>query len=234
MTISPELLAAFVDGELSEFDAARVRRAIADDPQLAEQVVQLQQLSGLLSARFDPILDQPVPERLTRPIEDAAKVVDLGAVRAARQRWFERPLVRYAGGSTIAACLIAFLMVGRNPAGSGADYAAPQLATALDTALSGETASDGTRPLLSFRTAAGEACRAYSGNSGGGIACRDSKGWKLRMTGAKGEGQQTQYQQAGSDDAAIMAAAQEMAASPALDRAAEEAARSEGWRQTKP
>lgn len=230
MTVTPEKLAAYADGELSEFEAAQVRRAVEADPALARQLAQLQSLSAMLSDRYDPILQQPVPETLTAPITQAAKVVDLGEVRAARQRWFERPSLRYAAGPAIAAALVLAVFVGRGPSGPGEGYADAQLAAALDRNLSGETSADGTRVLLSFRNDAGEACRAWSGAAKGGIACRDADGWKLRKEGDAAKAQTGEFQQAGSGDAAIMAAAQDMAAGNALDRAQEEAARAAGWK----
>jgi len=230
MTISAELLAAYVDGELSELDTARVRKAIAEDPALAEQAAQMEALRKLLSARFDPVLSQPLPERLTAPLADAAKVVDLGAVREERRRWFERPALRYAAVPALAACLVAVLVIGRSPDKAMPGYAGEQLAAALDTTLSGQTAPDGTRLLISFRTAGGTACRAYLAQSGGGIACHDDNGWKLRMAGSASGPQGTEYQQAGSGDAAIMAAAQDLASGPALDQAAEQSAIGQGWK----
>ena len=232
MTITPEQLAAFADGELDDVTAARIRREIAADPALAQQLAQLTALRGMLAARFDPILAQPVPAQLTQPLVEAAKVVDLSAVRAARQSLWQRPAFRLAAGSAIAASLVAVLMIGQRPAVTSG-YADTQLAAALDGTLSGQTASDGTHLLLSFRTAAGEACRGYSGGTASGIACRDPRGWKIQQTGAGGVKSSSEYQQAGSADAAIMAAAQDMADGPALDAEAEEAARKAGWTAAK-
>ncbi|MFM5925290.1 MAG: anti-sigma factor family protein [Novosphingobium sp.] len=229
MTVTPEDLARYADGECDEVSAARIARAVAQDPALAAQLEQLQSLRSLLAARFDPVLAEPVPDRITRPLHDAAKVVDLSAVREARSRWFERPAIRYVAGPAIAAALVIAVMVGRSGTGIAEGYADSQLAAALDGTLTGEVAAGGTRPLLSFRDQAGQACRAWAGQTGGGIACRDAKGWKIRTTGQATGGSGTAYQQAGSGDAAIMAAAQNLASGPAMDRAAEEAARQSGW-----
>jgi hypothetical protein len=228
MSVTPEQLAAYADGELDEVTEARVRRAVETDPELARQLAKLTELRGMLTARFDPILAEPVPERLTRQIEHAAKIVNLGDVRAARQKLWQRPQFRFAAGAAIAASLVVAVLVG-GPRGTPQGYADTQLASALDGTLSSQTAPDGTRLLISFRDAHGGACRGYSGKSASGIACRDDKGWKLEMLGTAGLAQTTQYQQAGSADAAIMAAAQNMATGPALDAAAEETARKAGW-----
>ena len=228
MTITPEQLAAYADGELDDLTAARVRRAIEADPALAAELAQLSALRSMLAARFDPVLAQPVPERLTTAIEAAAKVVSLSDVRAARQNLWQRPQFRFAAASAIAASLVVAVLVG-GPGGTPAGYADRQLAAALDGTLSGQTAPDGTKLLLSFRDDSGTACRGYAGQSASGIACRDDQGWKLKATGQAGAQATSQYRQAGSADAAIMAAAQNLAAGPALDAAAEEAARKAGW-----
>ena len=228
MTITPEQLAAYADGELDDLTAARVRRAIEGDPALAAELARVTALRDMLAARFDPVLAEPVPERLTTAIEAAAKVVSLSDVRAARQRLWQRPQFRFAAGSAIAASLVVAVLVGGS-GGTPAGYADRQLAAALETTLSGQTAPDGTKLLLSFRDDSGTACRGYAGQSASGIACRDDQGWKLKVSGQGGAQATTQYRQAGNTDAAIMAAAQDMAAGPALDAAAEEAARKAGW-----
>lgn len=230
MTISPEQLAAFVDGELGELDAARVRRAVEADPALTAQVAQMRQLQAVLSARYDPILAEPVPETLTAPIAAAGKVVDFAAAREDRAARLSRPAWRLGIGSAIAASLVLTLVaVGRDQAPEG--YADQQLAGVLDSALSGSNPGGDTRVLLSFRDQQGQFCRAWSGAQQGGIACRDNRGWKLIDEGKGGAVQSGEFRQAGSDDAAILAAAQDLADGPALNRADEVAARSAGWQR---
>ncbi|MDE2410629.1 MAG: hypothetical protein KGM18_02510 [Sphingomonadales bacterium] len=228
MTISPEMLAAYADGELDELNAARVERALSDDPALAGQLEAMMSLKLTLAAHYDPILAQPLPDRLTAPITEAAKVVDLSAVRAARQRWFERPALRYSGGA-IAAALALVLLVTLNRGGEASDMAGPQLAQALDSQASGVAGANGTKVLLSFRDQAGTLCRGYSAGAASGIACHEGKGWKIRVKGGAGASEQGDYRQAGSADAAIMAAAQDMAAGPALDADQEAQAIKAGW-----
>ena len=228
MTISPELLAAYADGELDEMTAARVQRAIADNPELERDFAKLNELRSMLAARFDPILAEPVPERLSAPIQDAAKVVSLDAARQARQSLWQRPQFRFGAGVAIAASLVVAVLVGGR-GGTPQGYADGQLAAALDETLSGQTARDGTRLLISFRNDEGVACRGYAAQTASGIACHDDRGWKLKVLGGADAQQTTQYRQAGSADSAVMAAAQDMTAGPAFDAAAEDAARKTGW-----
>lgn len=234
MYVTDEKLAAYVDGELDEFEAAQVRRAIEADPALAEQEAALRSLKAVLSAHYDPVLTQPVPPALIEPIAAAAKVVDIGTARATRQRWFARPMIRYAVLPALAASLVLVIFVGHGGRGGAGDYASPQLAAALDGTLSSQTGRDGTKMLLSFRDQAGTACRAYAAPDSAGIACRDEKGWKVLKRAAATSRQNTQFEQAGSEDAAIMAAAQEMAAAGAMSPDEERAARAAGWRKQAP
>ena len=233
MIVTDEQLAAFADGELSEFEAAQVRRAVEADPALARQLAALEGLKSALSAHYDPILAEPVPSALSDPIAQAGKVIDFKAAREVRRRWFQRPAVRYAALPALAASLVLVIFVGRGGDGGAAGYAEPQLAAALDGTPSGQAAGDGTKMLLSFRNQAGSACRAYSGSAGAGIACHEDKGWKVVKSGADGAGSGSEYQQAGSDDADIMAAAQDMAAAGAMAPEEEEAARKSGWKPQK-
>jgi hypothetical protein len=73
-------------------------------------------------------------------------------------------------------------------------------------------------------------CRAFSAPGQSGIACRDSQGWRLRELGAGEAERSGEYRQAGSSDAALLEAAQGMAAGPALDAAQEENAKARHWR----
>ena len=232
MTIPPEQLAAYADGELDDVTAARVRRAVEDDPELARELARLTELQTMLAARFDPILSEPVPERLQAPIDAAGKVVSLDAVRQARQSLWQRPQFRLGAGAAIAASLVVAVLIGGR-GGTPQGYADTQLAAALDGTLSGQTAPDGTRLLISFRDGEGAACRGYAARTASGIACHDSRGWKLKVLGEASGQQSTDYRQAGSADSSVMAAAQDMAAGPALDAASEEAARKTGWRAEK-
>lgn len=231
MTITPEMLAAYADGELNQISAARVERALDEDPELSRQLETLLALNDRLGAHFAPILDQPLPERLTQPIAGAAKIVDLSAVRARRQRWFERPALRYGGGAIAAALALVLLMTVNRGGGEASGMAGTELARALDSQSSGVSGAAGTRVLLSFRDQSGTYCRGYAGKDGSGIACREGAGWKIRMRGAAPSREQGDYRQAGSPDAAVMAAAQDMAVGAALDASQEAQAMANGWKR---
>lgn len=235
MTITPEEIAAFADGELEGDARARVAAAVAADPVLARQVEAHRALATRLSGHFAPILDQPVPEALASMLgkaggdvaEDQAAVIDLAAARDRRRMMRRLP---GWGGAAIAAALVAVLVFSIDGGNAPGEYADARLAGVLDRQLAAsQPVGAETRILLSFRNRAGEFCRAYSEAGSSGIACRDSEGWRQQTIGPGGESGQTGFRMAGGDGD-ILEAAQEMAAGPALSATDEEKARSSGWR----
>lgn len=226
MTIEPEMLMAYADGELDPLSAKRVERAIAGDPALAQQVERHRALRKRISDSFAPIADEQVPDRLAALLK--SNVVDLPAPGT-------RPiLTRWRAAAALAACLVLGLMIGmsmsRGPVSSGAGglYASGSLAAALDNQIGG--ADGAVKVAVSFRDKQGSYCRVFRSSATDGIACRDTSGWALRRTQQGSTTQRGDYAQAGSPDPDLMAAAQDMMAGEPLDAKAEAAARGSGWR----
>ncbi|WP_066826798.1 anti-sigma factor family protein [Sphingomonas mali] len=226
MTIEPEMLMAYADGELDPLNAKRVERAIASDPALAREVERHRALRKRISDSFAPVADEQVPDRLAALLNP--NVVDLPAPKT-------RPiLTRWREAAALAACLVLGLMIGigvsRGPvsAGAGGLYASGSLAAALDDQVGGANGS--VKVAVSFRDKQGSYCRVFSSSAADGIACRDASGWALRRTQQGSTTQRGAYAQAGSPDPELMAAAQDMMAGEPLDAKAEEAARGAGWR----
>jgi hypothetical protein len=229
MSVSREELAAFADGELAEPRRSQVAAQVAQDEALAAEVDRHRALKAQLGAHFAPVLDQPVPERLTALLGGVeSKVTDFTAARQKREPHRRIPRWGWIAGPALAASLALAVILPRG--GTPEGYAGTQLAAVLDERLVAEQAPDEeVRVLISFRDEAGAYCRAFAGAAQSGIACRDERGWKLRLEGRAAAGQGTDYRMAGAD-AEIMARAQEIAAGPALDEAAEARARAAGWR----
>ena len=233
--IDAETLMAYADGELSLIEAKRVEKAIAADPALARQVEDHRKLRAMLANGFATIAEQPVPDRLAAMLK-TSPVVDLASVR--RNRTVSRTGWQHWGtGVAVAASLVIGVMIGqRNDSGpvetrGGTLVASGTLANALDTQLASATPQEGAvRMLVTFRDQQGALCRSFSGAALSGIACRDGSQWRLHETRGGAAGSPTQYQQAGSADAALMADAQAMMAGDPLDAAAEVKARAGGWR----
>ena len=169
MSITPEMLAAYADGELEPQERARVEAAIAANPALADEVAAHRALRETLSAHFAPILDRPVPDRLSalleKPEADAGKVVDLAAARTAKAERDRARLTlpRWAAGGAIAASLAIGLVVGGQlPSGAPVRSVDGHLVAggALDKALTTQLAStqggqEQVHILLSFKAGDG-------------------------------------------------------------------------------
>ena len=237
MTITPEMIAAYADGELDGAERDRVERALAENPALVRQVEAHRALKARLSAHFAPILDAPLPEALTRAVQGQpeAEILSLDAARRARAATSSNPTrSRWAwgAGAALAASLALAVVLNRPTPSGGFGYADAQLAAALDTQLSGTPAAGApVRVMLSFANARGDFCRGYSGQAGAGIACRDARGWRLEKAFGGAAGEDGVYRQAGSADPRLMAAVQDMASGPALDADAEKAAIARHWKR---
>jgi hypothetical protein len=223
MTVTREELAAYADGELDAVRAADVAVAVAADPDLKAQVDGHRALKARLGAHFAPILDAPLPERLTAPLQrQEAEIIDFTAAR-------NRRIVRWSWVAVPALAASLALAVFMPRGGDG--YASGTLAETLDAQLVAAQPADApTRILLSFRDEAGSYCRAFAGEAQSGIACRDAEGWRLVTEGEGAPAQTGEYRMAGNPAAEMLERAQVMAAGPALDAAAEQAAKARGWR----
>lgn len=226
MTIEPEMLMAYADGEIDPLNAKRVERAIASDPALAQEVERHRALRKRISDSFAPVADEQVPDRLAALLN--SNVVDLPALKT-------RPiLTRWREAAALAACLVLGLVIGMEvphgpvSAGAGGLYASGSLAAALDDQIGG--ADGAVKVAVSFRDKQGAYCRVFSSSAADGIACRDASGWALRRTQQGPAPKRGDYAQAGSPDPDLMAVAQDMMAGEPLDAKAEEAARGAGWR----
>lgn len=230
MSVTREELAAFADGELNPERRAEIRRAVEGDPELAREVAAHRALRARLSAHYAPILDESLPESLSAPLRRQDNVVDLADQRKARStpksgipRW------GWIAGPALAASLILALLLPRGSVPEG--YAGQQVAAALDDQLVATQPADAdVHVLLSFRDTSGAYCRAFAAAEEGGIACKDTQGWRMtkRVDGSTIES--GEYRQAGNVSARLMAHAQEMANGPALDAEQEAVAKSRLWK----
>lgn len=226
---TPEQIAAFADGQLEGAELERIAAAVAADPALEKQVAAHRALAQRLGAHFAPVAAEPVPDHLAAllkaPQDNVASLADARARRKGPPRW------AWLAGPALAASLVLALTL--RPA-NDAGYADAQLASALDSQLvAGQQADAPVRVLLSFRDSGGAYCRAFERAASAAIACRDAQGWQLRnhSSASSGGAPAGEYRQAGSAGD-VLAAAQAMAAGPALSAEEELAARRNGWRAT--
>jgi hypothetical protein len=230
--ITPELLAAYADGELDAETARAVEAEIAQKPDLQAELAAHRALRARLAAHFAPIAEKPVPEPLRQAVlaGEEPRVIDF-ATEARKRRAPAAPgrWMRIAGPALAASLVLALVGLSLWPSG---DYARGDLAETLDGQLVATQAADApVRILISFRDKQGHYCRGFAGEARSGIACRDDSGWRLHRLYEGSAPASTEFQQAGS--AELMAAIQNMAAGPALDAEDEARAARLGWRQSR-
>ena len=80
-TLNESDLQAYTDGQLDPLRLAEVEAWLAVHPDDAERVAAYRQQNAALHALFDPVLNEAIPQRLTRP---------------ERQSWSMLPQLRYA------------------------------------------------------------------------------------------------------------------------------------------
>ncbi len=239
MTIDPEMIAAYADGELGPDQAAQVEAAMLADPVIAGQVEAHLALRETLRAHYAPLAEAPVPDRLMALLKPADTIVDFAAARQAKaEKTAAAPRMRWMMGGAIAASLALGLVLGTQlpDGGSIATQDDRMVASgALDKALTTQLASaqDGkaVRILLSFKAKDGRYCRGFEGAGAAGIACHNGTGWTIERMQASDfrPGSSSDYRQAESAAGTIMEAAQNMALDGALDPDSERAARDKNW-----
>lgn len=208
MSFSDETLMAYADGELAPPERAEVEQAMRGDPELAARVAQHQALRADVFAAFAPVLEEPVPARLTATALPE-KVADLAAARAGRgaradrtgstdaravaldtsgtprRAWSWAQWGGMAASLAIGVLAGSVLLGGGSPqsgiaSADGALVATGALAEALSTQLAANTAGDAKVKIgVSFAAKDGALCRSFSVGTAAGLACRSGAQWKL-------------------------------------------------------
>ncbi len=245
MTISDELLLAYIDGELSREDRARVEAALAEDSEVAERLRRHRAVGAMIHEAFADAAEEPPPEHLVQMVRPAAAVVSLEAARAKRAEPKPKPKparpafpkldTRWAG---FAAALVVGVGIGvftpRLETGLVDDRlrASGALNAALQSRLAATQPADAPiRIGLTFRDRSNRWCRSFTAPELSGVACRAQGRWQVRMaeTGAPAKG--GDYRTAASQASpAVMASVEGMIAGRPVDAAAEKAAEASGWR----
>ena len=228
--IDEAMLIAWVDGELDEITRRRVDRAVADDPALAQRLEMHRHLRQRLSGHYAPVEAEPVPQAMRALLEERPKVTPI--TRAAAPKWRS-----WGIGGAIAASLVLGLGIGRlssGPAGpvavsDGVMVARGELASALETQLASAQKDTSIRIGLSFQRKGGGWCRSFDGSALSGVACREGEGWQVQQL-IPGTPQSTDYRQASSTDARIMATVSTLIEGSPADATQEAAAKEKGWR----
>jgi anti-sigma factor RsiW len=234
-----------------------VDAAIATDPALAQRLQRIHGLRTRLARAFEPMLDEPVPDRLKaalRPgaLAPAVQVADLARVRAERAARTERPArqaPRWPQPTwwALAACLVGGVALGLFGGRAGETPDAFELAGgalvargALDAALTSQRADNRATPVrmaVSFVDADGAYCRSFvieQAQPVAGLACRAEGGWRVETLASAAP---TVAVEGGlrpastALPAAVLNVIDQRIAGEALDAAGEAVAIARGWRR---
>ncbi len=235
--VNNETFFAWLDGELSPDEAARVEAEVAGNPELKLLAEQHRAMQSHLKGAFDPVAEATVPDSLIAAIrKPEAPVIDFGAAKRARERRQWSSLPQWAA---MAATLAIGIFVGtqvpipsHNPVQvqEGRIYAAAALNQALDSELAGAPSESPVRIGLTFRDQSGVVCRSFTQGPTSGLACRNGDRWQLRGLFAAPEGQTGQYRMAAGMDPNLAALVDSAIAGEPFDASQEKAAREKGWR----
>jgi len=248
--IDDDTLQAYVDGELDAADAARIEAALAHDDVLARRVERARAVRAQLRAAFDPVLDEPVPARLSALLQPrsapaatpaAPHATPAGGHRATRRRTTHRRW--FVPGAALAAsvALLAVTFWWWRPGGElvrmqgGQSFAAGALTHALDESLASEPKANAPVAIgLSFRSTDGRICRTFvlrRAPARAGLACRSDAGWELPVLSAVATPEGSELRQAASGmPPAVQAAVDARLRGNVFDARQERAARDAGWR----
>jgi hypothetical protein len=244
MAFSDETVMAYVDGELHDAARAALEVAMATDSDLAERVARERRLRVRLRIEFDPVLTEPLPERLR-----AAANATSAKARTGNIMWLKRSPARdwsWPQWSAIAASLILGVLIapllrhepGEGPLGvrDGKVFASGVLTHALSEQLaSNQGANAPVHVGVSFLSRNGDYCRTFmlrDKSAVAGLACREGGGWRLEAMAAMDHGTSGsgEYQPAASSlPPAIEQSVDALIVGEPLDGKAEAAARESGW-----
>lgn len=228
MIMDDEQFFAWLDGELDPEAAANVAAEVAADPDLQAKADAHRAMQARLRSAFEPVMAPP-------PV--AENVVDLSAARARQSK--RRALPTMTQWAAIAATLVVGIVTGTMVGGGSASsvrtdagqlVAAGSLASALDTRLASAADASGPRIGLTFRDSAGSICRSFTDGAAQGLACRDGERWALRGLVQGGNAGSGDYRMAAGVDPALASLIESRMEGEPFDAAAEQQARSQGWR----
>lgn len=253
MSWTDEDLTAYADGQLDALRRAALDSVLAQDAALRERVAHLRAQRERVAAAFAPVLDEPMPERLTQLLASPpAAVVDIAAARAAREpRHVTWPSVRsrpgrWAQWGGMAASLVAGVLLGTQlqrgegppdavlALNAGQAVATGAVAQALNTQLASDAAAQATVAVqLTFIDKTGQVCRTFSTGRVAGLACRDDGDrWAVQQVATMEQVASGAMRQAASSlPRAVLDAVDRQIAGDAFDAAAERQARERGWRR---
>lgn len=225
--MTDERLLRYVDGELDPAEIVDFEAGMAADPALRSLVERHLALRASAARAFDAVLAEPVPARLLAALEPSTNVVDIASARP-RRRW-DTGFVQRCG--TLAATFVIGIVAGQalEPGRLPLLSADAELARALDGG-----AVAGLATAISYRDQRGDYCRVFRDRRqepAAGVACREAKGWTIRVLASDPGDPATAYRTASAAlPPAVLATVDASIKGAPFDAPEEAAAARRGWR----
>jgi hypothetical protein len=243
MTITDEMLMAYLDNELAHDERARVDAALIVDANLRARLERQTRVHAMLDKAFGPMVNDPVPEHLVRLALDAPVSWQWrlmhglsGLFSGGEARGFA-PRFAPAMALVVVGLGVGFFLARLTPGNEsvGPLAARGSLAQALETQLASDDVLNGPRVGVTFRSTDGAVCRTFDMNAArdnhAGVACRDADGWAIAALASAEARTGSSYETASAGmPSAVRDAVAQMIGGAAFDAEAERRARDTGWR----
>jgi negative regulator of sigma E activity len=240
MSFSDEDLTAYVDGELDDEKRQQVQDAIHRDPEIARRVASHQALRDTLRKGFEPVLQEPVPERLLTAARSASAVSKSNVVPFRDHRVPVRPRPRWialAASFILGALALQFgaslLKSDSITERNGQMLAAGILREALSNQLTAsQTPQTPVQIGVSFLSHGGNYCRTFQFRDLGGLACNEAGSWKLEVLARENHTGNSEYRPAATNlPPAVVQAVTDTISGEPLDAREETSARAQKWQK---
>jgi len=194
--ITDEILMAYIDGELDDQKASKIREAIESDSETFRRAEILSASDSALKGAYDSLLQEPVPNRLIETVmgfnaDNPFKIF----LKSVISFFHMPPGWRFTGAAVVSlALLVAIILVSTQPSRQESSLYSLIINTGgfshgLETTISGKTFKTADNkikvtPVFTFVDKSHRYCRQYEMISAGdyenslsrGIACRDNSG----------------------------------------------------------
>lgn len=226
-----EKLAAFLDGAMSDDEAAEFEARLASDPELAAKAERWLANDQLMAAAFAPAALAPLAPEMLQAMGLGAPDTPATPRLAANDNapWWRRHAVPLGGA--MAASLAAILLL--TPRSGEAPQRDLSFALESGQSLTPVQLADGSTvtPTLTIKAADGRWCREYRQEATVGLACRNAGQWQVEARGTgSGPADGSEIAVAsGADGSALDAAFARLGASDPIDGKAEAELIAQGW-----
>jgi len=250
-------LMAFADGEMDTGQSTQLQAALMADNALQQRLVAITEQRARVAAAFAPVMDEPVPDRLSQLLRAPASakpishVIDWHAARAKKEPRGTEPTVSsvapaastWAQWGGMAASIVLGVLIGaqiKPPMDDphlglqgGKLVASGIIEKSLTTQLASESGSGTPVTVqLSFVDKRGQYCRTFSTAHMAGLACQEQGRWAVQHLAALDAAPHTDMRQASSAlPRTLLDAVDQRIAGDALDANSERSARAQGWRR---